>query len=170
MSDDILEHIDSDIELEFIKDDETEIDASLPSVMSETTKKVVSEKQQEIEEDFQKARHLQERTMQSMHRALDVLDTLAPQMEKGSFWEAYANVLKEANSIAKDVLDVHQKRENLSAIETEAENQPDSSINIEKAVVYTGSLSDMQREMIDKNLIDNPIQKQKRELQEQDGE
>lgn len=109
--------------------------------------KDAEQKKVEAEDDFQLGRTLLARAAKSLETALDNMDELGGQIETAGFWESYAAVVGKAGDLAKDLMEIHHKKDSLAAFVDDPESSPAAPINIENAVVYTGNLADMQRQL-----------------------
>lgn len=121
-------------------------DISGTALVAPPIPKNAAEKKAEAETDFQTGRELLNRSADSMKLALDNMDALGTQVETANFWTAYAMMITNAGGVAKDLMELHQKKDALAAFVDSPEEQS-STINIEQAVVYTGTTADMQRQL-----------------------
>lgn len=136
------------MDLEYVAEDGVgePIDTVGTEVVAVPVPKEAAAKKLEAETDFQTGRDLLERSAKSMKAALTNMDALGEQVQTASFWAAYTQMIVSAGIVAKDLMDLHQKKDSLAAF-IDAPEEPTGQINIENAIVYTGTTADMQRQL-----------------------
>lgn len=147
----ISEFLDADFEMDEPENPLVEYEEPLPSstevVAVEPTNETKEFKKKALE-DFDLARDVLRDTLVNASVTLDRMTELAQQHEDGRFFEVYGQYVKHLTDSAKDMLEIHQKKDALAAfVDTgEAQGEP-GQINIEKAVVFSGTTADLQRQL-----------------------
>lgn len=149
MEDDLTKSICDRLDAEYVPEETgTEVTTvEETALVAPPVSKDAAQKKAEAEEDFQAGRKLLDRTVKSVEKALDNMDRLGEQIETAGFWESYAQVIGQAGTLAKDMMELHHKKDSLAAFIDEPEAPVQSGVNIENAIVYTGNLVDMQRQL-----------------------
>lgn len=130
---------------------------NLPEIAEEKKTEIVvaeptagqSHHAKQAEEDFQLAREATRQIVTDASIALDRMTALAAQMDSASFFEAYGKFIKNYSDVTKDLIELHQKKDALVAFVEggESEGSGLSNINIENAIVYSGTTADLQRRL-----------------------
>ncbi len=119
-----------------------------PKVDTTAIDKTVEKRNKDIEEDYALARQLNHEAIDCAMQALRNMKQLSSQMEKGSFFDSLANILDKVEKLSNNTLDLHNKKDSLNHV---LDDNSSNDINIDKAIVYTGNLADMQRELLKDN-------------------
>lgn len=159
MNDDVSDNLCEVLDTEFVPE-ETEgrelMDPDTGELVTVPPTATQYENKAKAEEDFELGRELLHRTTKSMMKALGELDVLASQVETAGFWDSYAKVIEQAGKTAKDMMELHQKKDSLAAFIDEGHGgDQHGNINIDNAVVYTGTIADMQRQLKKENSSKN---------------
>jgi len=161
MKDEISENICGILDAEYVPEEgETSlVPTENTELVAPTATKDAIEKKGEAEEDFQTGRELLNQSAKSMTKALENMGALGEQIETASFWDAYSRMIGQAGQTAKDIMELHQKKDALAAfIDNPHEDIDGGKINIENAIVYTGTTADMQRQLKRQKLEDNSLE------------
>jgi len=145
-----MEEITTDIlDLEYVPAEGVDepVDVTGTELVAAPISKEASVKKAEAETDFQTGRELLNRSAESMKTALDSMDAMGTQVETANFWTAYVQMIMGAGVVAKDLMELHQKKDGLAAFIDSPDESEGGTINIENAVVYTGNTADMQRQL-----------------------
>ncbi len=145
-----MEELTTDIlDLEYVPAEGVDepVDVTGTELVAAPVTKEAAAKKAEAETDFQTGRELLNRSAESMKAALANMDELGTQVETANFWSAYVQMIMGAGVIAKDLMELHQKKDGLAAFIDNPDEPEAGIINIEKAVVYTGNTADMQRQL-----------------------
>lgn len=136
------------MDLEYVPEEGVDdpVDTTGTELVASPIPKEAADKKQEAETDFQKGRELLNLSAESMKKALTNMDAMGEQVETANFWLAYAQMITNCGVIAKDLMDLHQKKDSLAAF-VDSPEEPTGTINIEQAIVYTGNTADMQRQL-----------------------